>query len=58
MLLVDELRRCGVELVFLNHEIGETQGYLLLQMQGMSRCRRARSWNGSAAEGSIPAARP
>ena len=24
MLLVDELRRCGVELVFLNHEIGKT----------------------------------
>jgi site-specific DNA recombinase len=36
MLLVDELRRCGVELVFLNHEIGKTpEDHLLLQMQGM-----------------------
>lgn len=36
MLLVDELRRCEVELVFLNHEIGKTpEDHLLLQMQGM-----------------------
>src|SRR5206468_2127053 len=36
MLLVDELRRYGVELVFLNHEIGKTpEDHLLLQMQGM-----------------------
>jgi site-specific DNA recombinase len=36
MLLVDELRRCGVELVFLNHQIGQTpEDQLLLQMQGM-----------------------
>jgi site-specific DNA recombinase len=36
MLLVDELRRCGVELFFLNHEIGKTpEDHLLLQMQGM-----------------------
>src|SRR3954471_7284868 len=36
MLLVDELRGCGVELVFLNHEIGKTpEDHLLLQMQGM-----------------------
>src|SRR5512135_1400308 len=36
MLLVDELRRCGVELIFLNHEIGKTpEDHLLLPMQGM-----------------------
>lgn len=36
MLLVEELGRCGVELVFLNHEIGKTpEDHLLLQMQGM-----------------------
>jgi site-specific DNA recombinase len=36
MLLVDELRRCCVELVFLNHDIDKTlEDHLLLQMQGM-----------------------
>jgi site-specific DNA recombinase len=36
VLLVDELRRCGVELIFLNHAIGQTpEDHLLLQMQGM-----------------------
>ena len=36
MLLVDELRRAGVELVFLNHPIGQSpEDQLLLQMQGM-----------------------
>ncbi len=36
MLLVEELQQCGVELVFLNHEIGKTpEEHLLLQMQGM-----------------------
>jgi site-specific DNA recombinase len=36
MLLVDELRRGGVELVFLNHPIGPSpEEHLLLQMQGM-----------------------
>ena len=36
VLLVDELRRCGVELVFLNHELGRTpEEDLLLQVQGM-----------------------
>ena len=36
MLLVEELGRCGVELAFLNHEIGKTpEDHLLLQMQGM-----------------------
>ena len=36
MLLVDELRRGGVELVFLNHPIGQSpEDHLLLQMQGM-----------------------
>jgi site-specific DNA recombinase len=53
MLLVDELGRCGVELVFLNHEIGKTpEDHLLLQMQAMmaeyerakilERCRRGK----------------
>ena len=36
MLLVDELRRCGIELIFLNHPIGQSaEDHLLLQMQGM-----------------------
>jgi site-specific DNA recombinase len=40
MLLVDELRRAGVEIVFLNHPLGQSaEDHLLLQMQGMSRRR-------------------
>jgi len=36
VLLVDEFHRCGVELVFLNHELGRTpEEDLLLQVQGM-----------------------
>jgi site-specific DNA recombinase len=36
MLLVDELQRCGVALVFLNHPLGKTpEDNLLLQVQGM-----------------------
>ena len=36
MLLVDEFRRGGVSLVFLNHPIGQSpEDHLLLQMQGM-----------------------
>ena len=36
VLLVEELQRCGVELVFLNHELGRTpEQDLLLQVQGM-----------------------
>jgi len=36
MLLVDELQRCGVELVFINHDLGKTpEDHLLLQVQGM-----------------------
>jgi site-specific DNA recombinase len=36
VLLVDELRRCGVEIEFLNHGMGESpEDSLLLQVQGM-----------------------
>jgi len=36
MLLVDELRRCGVELAFVNRDLGKTpEDHLLLQVQGM-----------------------
>src|SRR4029079_15087618 len=36
VLLVDELRRCGVEVVFLNRAIGESaEDQLLLQVQGV-----------------------
>ncbi len=36
VLLVDEFQRCGVELIFLNHELGRTpEEDLLLQVQGM-----------------------
>ena len=36
VLLIDELKRCGVEVVFLNHEGGDSaEDQLLLQVQGM-----------------------
>jgi site-specific DNA recombinase len=36
VLLVDELQRCGIEVIFLNHELGKTpEEDLLLQVQGM-----------------------
>jgi len=36
VLLIDELKRCGVEVVFLNHDIGTSpEDDLLLQVQGM-----------------------
>jgi site-specific DNA recombinase len=36
VLLVDELQRCGVEVVFINRELGKTpEDHLLLQVQGM-----------------------
>lgn len=36
VLLLDELQRCGVELIFLNHPLGQTpEEDLLLQVQGM-----------------------
>jgi site-specific DNA recombinase len=36
VLLVDELRRCGVEIEFLNHGVGDSpEDSLLLQVQGM-----------------------
>lgn len=53
VLIIDELQRCGVELVFLNREIGDSpKEHLLLQVQGviaeyergkiMERCRRGK----------------
>ncbi len=53
VLLLDELQRAGVEVVFLNHDIGRTpEDQLLLQVQGMvaeyerakllERCRRGK----------------
>ena len=36
VLLVDELRRCGLQIEFLNHGVGESpEDSLLLQVQGM-----------------------
>jgi site-specific DNA recombinase len=36
VLLIDEFRRCGVDVVFLNRDVGQTpEDNLLLQMQGM-----------------------
>jgi site-specific DNA recombinase len=36
VLLIDEFQRCGVEVVFLNRDVGQTpEDNLLLQMQGM-----------------------
>ena len=36
MILVDELERCGVEVVFLNHQLDQSpEDDLLLQVQGM-----------------------
>ena len=53
VLLIDEFMNSGIEIIFINHEIGKTpEGELLLQMQGMiseyerakilERCRRGR----------------
>lgn len=53
VLVLDELHRCGIEVVFLNHEITDNpESQLLLQMQGviaeyergkiMERCRRGK----------------
>jgi len=53
VLVIDELHGCGVEVVFLNHEISDSpEAQLLLQMQGviaeyergkiMERCRRGK----------------
>jgi site-specific DNA recombinase len=53
VLLLEELQRCGVEVIFLNHAIGQTpEDQLLLQVQGMvaeyerakllERCRRGK----------------
>ena len=53
VLLIDEWRRCGVEVVFLNHPPGHSpEEHLLLQVQGMvaeyerakimERCRRGK----------------
>jgi site-specific DNA recombinase len=36
MVLIDELGRCGVQVLFVNHELSQTpEDHLLLQMQGM-----------------------
>jgi site-specific DNA recombinase len=36
VLLIDELERCGVEILFLNHDVGDSpEDQLLLQVQGM-----------------------
>jgi site-specific DNA recombinase len=36
MVLIDELGRCGVEALFVNHQLGKTpEDHLLLQVQGM-----------------------
>ena len=41
VLLIDELKQAGVEIVFLNHAIDTTpEGELLLQMQGKARWAR------------------
>jgi site-specific DNA recombinase len=53
ILLLDELRQCGIEVIFLNHQSGrDPEGELLLQVQGvvaeyerakiLERCRRGR----------------
>jgi site-specific DNA recombinase len=64
VLLLDEFRRCGVEVVFLNHAIGDSpEEHLLLQVQGMvaeyerakllERCRRGKLH--AARQGSVNA---
>jgi site-specific DNA recombinase len=40
VLLVDELERCGAEVVFLNRQLGQSpEDDLLLQVQGMNQCK-------------------
>ena len=69
MLLVDELRRCGVELAFVNRDLGTTpEDHLLLQVQGvvaeyerakiMERCRRGKLHGGRQGRVSILGAAP
>ncbi len=64
MVLVDELRRQGVEIVFLNHDLDESpEGRLLLQVQGMiaeferakvrEKCRRGRLFAARAGRVSV-----
>ncbi len=56
VLLLDELQRCGVEVIFLNHPLGQTpEEDLLLQVQGMvAEYERARSSNEAAAGNYMP----
>lgn len=51
VLLLDEFQRCGVEVIFLNHPVGQTpEEDLLLQVQGMvAEYERARFLNAAAA---------
>jgi site-specific DNA recombinase len=69
MLLVDELQRCGVELVFVNHKLGTTpEDNLLLQVQGvvaeyerakiMERCRRGKLHGARAGRVSVLGSAP
>ena len=69
VLLVDELRRCGLEIVFLDHPPGRTpEEELLLQVQGMvaeyerakilERSRRAISASGHRSTPAHPKIRP
>ena len=69
VLLVDELRRCGVELVFLNRPLGRSpEDDLLLQVQGviaeyerakiLERCRRGKLHAARPGSGNARAAAP
>jgi site-specific DNA recombinase len=64
MVLVDELQKCGIEIIFLNYKIDTTpEGRLLLQVQSMiaeyertkirERCRRGRLFAARAGKVSV-----
>ena len=56
VLLIEELRRVGVEIVFLNRPLGQSpEDDLLLQVQGIvSEYERRRSWSGAGGGRSTP----
>ena len=56
VLLVDELQRCGVELIFLNRELGRSpEDDLLLQVQGMvAEYERAKILDAAGAASATP----
>jgi site-specific DNA recombinase len=69
MVLIDELGRCGVQVLFVNHQLGKTpEDHLLLQVQGMvaeyerakilERSRRGKPYGARAGKVSVLGSAP